>query len=155
MKEAADSEYVVSQKLAYEKRARQDLEVNLEVALKSLQNDQVTIAGYEVELNDLKGAANYAMDCIAMPVEGEEVKSVVDRLIYTPDRLLTLLKATSLAAATDALVRVKSHYPNVDMAKVKGGVDAEKDLAALELEVQDAAMEVADSLDYEGDDSGQ
>jgi hypothetical protein len=155
MKEAADSEYVVSQKLAYEKRARQDLEVNLEVALKSLQNDQVTIAGYEVELNDLKGAANYAMDCIAMPVEGEEVKSVVDRLIYTPDRLLTLLKATSLAAATDALVRVKSHYPDVDMAKVKGGVDAEKDLAALELEVQDAAMEVADSLDYEGDDSGQ
>jgi hypothetical protein len=155
MKEAADSEYVVSQKLAYEKRARQDLEVNLEVALKSLQNDQVTIARYEVELNDLKGAANYAMDCIAMPVEGEEVKSVVDRLIYTPDRLLTLLKATSLAAATDALVRVKSHYPDVDMAKVKGGVDAEKDLAALELEVQDAAMEVADSLDYEGDDSGQ
>jgi hypothetical protein len=155
MKEAADSEYVVSQKLAYEKRARQDLEVNLEVALKSLQNDQVTIAGYEVELNDLKGAANYAMDCIAMPVEGEEVKSVVDRLIYTPDRLLTLLKATSLAAATDALVRVKSHYPDVDMAKVKGGVDAEKDLAALELEVQDAAMEVADSLDYEGDDGGQ
>jgi chromosome segregation ATPase len=70
MKEAADSEYVVSQKLAYEKRARQDLEVNLEVALKSLQNDQVTIAGYEVELNDLKGAANYAMDCIAVPVEG-------------------------------------------------------------------------------------
>jgi hypothetical protein len=36
MKEAANSEYAVSQKLAYEKRARQDLEVNLEVALKSL-----------------------------------------------------------------------------------------------------------------------
>ena len=70
MKETTDSEYAVSQKLAYEKRARQDLEVNLEVALKSLQNDQVTIAGYEVELNDLKGAANYAMDCIAVPVEG-------------------------------------------------------------------------------------
>jgi hypothetical protein len=29
--------------------------------LKSLQSDQITIAGYEVELNDLKGAANYAM----------------------------------------------------------------------------------------------
>jgi hypothetical protein len=40
------------------------------VALKSLQNDQVTISGYEVELNDLKGAANYAMDCIAVPFEG-------------------------------------------------------------------------------------
>jgi hypothetical protein len=69
--------------------------------------------------------------------------------------LLTLLKATSLAAATDALVRVKSHYPDDDMAKVKGGLDAEKDLAALELEVQDAASEVSDSLDYEGDDGEQ
>jgi hypothetical protein len=45
------------------------------------------------------------------------------------------------------LVRVKLHYSDVDMAKVKGGVDAEKDLAALELEVRHAAMEVADSLD--------
>jgi hypothetical protein len=66
MKEATDSEYVVSQKLAYEKRARQNLEVEFEVDLESLQNDQVTIAGYEVELNDLKGAANYAMGCIAV-----------------------------------------------------------------------------------------
>jgi hypothetical protein len=155
MKEAADSEYAVSQKLAYEKRARQDLEVNLEVVLKSLQNDQVTIAGHEVELRDLKGVASYAMDCIAVPVEGEEQKPILDRLIETPDRLLTLLKATSLAAATDALVRVKSQHPDVDMAKVKGGVDAEKDLAALELEVRDAALEVTDSYDYEGDDDGQ
>jgi hypothetical protein len=60
-----------------------------------------------------------------------------------------------LAAATDALVRVKEHYPDVDMAKVKGGANTEKDLAALELEVRDAAMEVTDSLDYEGDDDGQ
>jgi hypothetical protein len=79
----------------------------------------VTIAGYEIELRDLKGTANYVMDCIAMPVEGEEPKSVVDRLIETPDRLPTSLKATSLVAATDALVRVKSHYPEVDIAKVK------------------------------------
>jgi hypothetical protein len=120
IKEAADSEYVVSQNLDHEKRACQDLEVNLEEALKSLQNDQVTFAGYEVELSDLKGAANYVMDCIAVQVEGEEVRSVVNSLIDTPDRLLTLLKATSLAAATDALVRVKSHYPDVDKAKVKG-----------------------------------
>jgi hypothetical protein len=40
------------------------------------------------------------------------------RHIDIPDRLLTLLKATSLVAAIDALVRVKSHYPNVDMLKV-------------------------------------
>jgi hypothetical protein len=43
----------------------------------------------------------------------------VDRLVNTPNRLLTLLRVSSLAAATDALVRVKSHYPNVDMAKIK------------------------------------
>jgi hypothetical protein len=56
---------------------------------------------------------------------------------------------------TDALVRVKSHYPDVDMAKVKGGVDTTKDLKALELEVGDAAMEEMDNNDYEGDDGDQ
>jgi hypothetical protein len=84
-----------------------------------------------------------------------EVKSVIDSPIDTPDRLLTLLKVTSLLAATDALVRVKSHYADADIAKVKGGPDAEEDLTALELEVQDAALEVEDSLDYEGDDGEQ
>jgi hypothetical protein len=81
--------------------------------------------------------------------EGEEAKSIVDRLVETPDRLLTLLKATSLVATTDALVTVKSHYPDVDMAKVKAGPDVEKDLATLELEVRDAAIEEMDNLDYE------
>jgi hypothetical protein len=57
-----------------------------------------------------------------------------------------------LAAATDALVRVKSHYPDIDMAKVKGGPDVEKDLATLELEFRDVAIEVMDDLDYESDD---
>jgi hypothetical protein len=50
------------------------------------------------------------------------------------------------------LVRVKSHYPDIDMAKVKAGVDVEKDVAALELEVRDAAIEVMDNLDCEGDE---
>jgi chromosome segregation ATPase len=76
MKEAADSEYTISQKLAYETGARRGLEVEFEAVLKSLQNNQVTIAGYEVELNDLKGVDNYAMDCIAVPAEGAEEKSV-------------------------------------------------------------------------------
>jgi hypothetical protein len=155
MKEAADSEYAVSQKLAYETGARRSLEVEFEVVLKSLQNDQMTIAGYEVELNDLKGAANYAMDRIVVPVEGDETKSIVDRLIDTPNRLLTLLKAASLAATTDALVRVRSHYPEVDMTKVKGGADTTKDLTALKFEVRDAAMEVMDNIDYEGNDGDQ
>jgi predicted phage-related endonuclease len=70
MKEAADCKYAISQKLAYETGARRGLEAEFEVVLKSLQSDQITIRGYEVELNDLKGAANYAMACIAVPVEG-------------------------------------------------------------------------------------
>jgi hypothetical protein len=150
MKEAADSEYAISQKLAYETAARRGLEAEFEVVLKSLQSDQITIAGYEVQLNDLKGAANYAMSCIPVPEEGEQQQSIVDRLVDTPNRLLLLLRATGLAAATDALVRVKSHYPEVDMAKIKGSADTTKDLHALELEVDEAATEVAENIDFEG-----
>jgi hypothetical protein len=151
MKEAADSEYAISQKLACETGARRGLEAEFKAVLKSLQSDQITIAGYEMELNDLKGPANYAMACIAVPAEGEEQRSIVDRLVDTPNRLLTLLRATGLAAATDALVRVKSHYHDVDMAKIKGGADTTKDLQALELEVDEAAMEVMENIDFEGD----
>jgi hypothetical protein len=155
MKEATDSEYAISQKLAYEKGARRGLEAEFEVVLKSLWSDQITIAGYEMELQDLRGAANYAIDCIAVRSEGDEVRSIVDHLIDTPNRLLTLMRATSLAAATDALVRVKSRYPDFDMAKVKGGTDTTKDLKALKLEVEDAAMEVMENIDYEGDGGDQ
>jgi hypothetical protein len=151
MKEATESEYAISQKLAYETATRRGLEVEFEVVLKSLQSDQITIAGYEVELNDLKGAANYAMSCIPVPEEGDQQQSIIDRLVDTPNRLLLLLRATGLAAATDALVRVKSHYPQVDITKIKGGVDSTKDLHALELEVDEAAMEVAENIDFEGD----
>jgi hypothetical protein len=104
-----------------------------------------------VELNDLKGAANYAMSCIAVPGEGKQQRSIVDHLVDTPNRLLTLLRATGLAAATDALVRVKSHYPDVDMAKIMRGADATKDLEALELEVEEAANKVMENIDFEGD----
>jgi hypothetical protein len=64
---------------------------------------------------------------------------------------LLLLRATGLAAATDALVRVKSHYPEFDMTKIKGGADTTKDLQALELVVDEAATKVAESIDFEGD----
>jgi hypothetical protein len=151
MKEATESEYAESQKLAYETAARRGLEVKFEVVLKSLHSDQITIAGYEVELNNLKGAANYAMSCIPVPEEGDQQQSIVDRPVDVPNRLLTFLRATGLAAATDALVRVKSHYPEVDMTKIKGGADTTKDLQALELEVDEAATEVAESIDFEGD----
>jgi hypothetical protein len=154
MKEAIESEYAISQKLAYETGARRGHEAEFEVVLKSLQSDQITIAGYEVELNDLKSAANYAMVCIAVPVEEEEQKPIVDRLVDNLNRLLTLLRATSLAAATDTLVIVKSHYPDVDMAKIKGGADTTKDRQALELEVEEAAMEVRENIDFEGNGGG-
>jgi hypothetical protein len=58
---------------------------------------------------------------------------------------------TGLAAATDALVAVKSHYPDVDMAKIKGGADTTKDLQALELEVENAANEVMENIYFKGD----
>jgi chromosome segregation ATPase len=92
MKEATDNEYAISQKLAYETAARRGLEVEFEVVLKSLKNDQATIAGYEVELNDLKDAANYAMSCIPVPEDGEQQQSIDDCLVDTPNRLLTLLR---------------------------------------------------------------
>jgi hypothetical protein len=151
MKEATDGEYAISQKLAYETAACRGLEVEFEVVLKSLWSDQITIAGYEVELNDLKGAANYEMSCIPVPEEGEQQQSIVDRLVDTPNRLLTFLRTTRLVAATDALVRVKSHYLEVDMAKIKGSADTTKDLQALELEVDDAANEVMGNIDFKGD----
>jgi hypothetical protein len=65
---------------------------------------------------------------------------------------LILLRATGLAAATDALVNVKSHYPEVDMTNIKGGADTTKNLHDLKLEVDEAATEVAESIDFEGDD---
>jgi hypothetical protein len=91
------------------------------------------------------------MSCIPALEEGEQQQSIFDCLVDTPNRLLTLLRATGLAAATDALVRVKSHYPEVDMAKIKGGADTTKDLQALELEVDDAANEMMENIDFERD----
>ena len=55
----------MTRKLAYEKRVRRDLEIDLVVAMQSLQNDQVAIAGLEVEIADLKDAAGFIMDMVA------------------------------------------------------------------------------------------
>jgi hypothetical protein len=91
------------------------------------------------------------MSCIPVPEEGDQQQSIVDRLVDTCNMLLLLLRETGLAAATDALVRVKSHYPEVNMTKIKGGADTTKDLQALELEVDKATTEVAESIDLEDD----
>jgi hypothetical protein len=91
------------------------------------------------------------MSCIPIPKEGDQQQSIVNRLVDTPNRLLLLLRATGLAAATNALVRVKSHYPKVDITKIKGGADTIKDLQAVELEVDEATTKVAESIAFEGD----
>jgi hypothetical protein len=41
------------------------------------------------------------------------------------------------------------------MAKIKEGADTTKDLKALELEVEDATMEVMENIDYAGDGGDQ
>ena len=61
-KAANDCEYAMTRKLAYEKQVRRDLEIDLVVAMQSLQNDQVAIAGLEVEIADLKDAAGYKLE---------------------------------------------------------------------------------------------
>jgi hypothetical protein len=61
------------------------------------------------------------------------------------------VRETGLATTTDALVRVKSHYLEVDMTKIKDGAKTTKDLQALELKVDESTTEVAESIDFEGD----
>jgi hypothetical protein len=65
---------------------------------------------------------------------------------------LELKRAMKEATESEYAVRVKSHYPEVDMTKIKGGADTTEDHHALELEVDEAATEVAESIDFEGDD---
>jgi hypothetical protein len=110
----------------------------------------VIIAGQEVELNDLKSVAHFAMDIVVSRVEGDEPKPAIDRLLAAPEKLLDLLKATRLVAAKETLVRVKSHYPDVDMVKVGEGPNVTKDPEVVELEVREAAMAIMDAIDYEG-----
>jgi hypothetical protein len=89
------------------------------------------------------------MQCLAYLFQKKGSSS--DPSLIAPNRLLTLLRVTGLAAAADALVTVKSHYPEVDMVKIKEGADTTKDLQALELEVDEAANEVMENIDFEGD----
>jgi hypothetical protein len=49
------------------------------------------------------------------------------------------------------LVRVKSHYPDVDTVKIKGVADTTRDLQALELEVEEASNEVMENIEFEGE----
>jgi hypothetical protein len=55
---------------------------------------------------------------VVAQVAGDETKSVIDWLIAAPEKVAELLRATSMTAAVEALVHVKSHFPEVDMEKV-------------------------------------
>jgi hypothetical protein len=58
------------------------------------------------------------MDMVVAQVAGDETKSVIDWLIAAPEKVAELLRATSMTAAVEALVHVKSHFTEVDMEKV-------------------------------------
>ena len=145
-KAANDSEYAMTRKLAYEKQVRRDLEINLVVAMQSLQNDQVAIAGLEVEIVDLKEAAGYIMDMVAPQDNPEEPTPLIDRLIAAPDQITDLLKASDKTAALGALTRVKSHYPEIEVAKIGAGPNRQADLKAIEVEVDAAVEKIIDDL---------
>ena len=141
-----DSEYAMTRKLAYEKQVRRDLEINLVVAMQSLQNDQVAIAGLEVEIIDLKEVAGYIMDMVALQDNSKELTPLIDRLIAAPDHITNLLKASGKTAAVGALTRVKSHYPEVEFAKIEASPNRQADLKAIEVEVDAAAERIIDDL---------
>ena len=115
--------------------------------MQSLQNDQVAIAGLEVEITNLKDAAGYVMDMVVPQANPEEPTPLLDRLIEAPDRLTDLLKSTGKTSVVGALSWVKSHYPEVEVAKIEAGPNRDADLKALEAEVDAAADAVVADLD--------
>ena len=58
-----------------------------------------------------------------------------------------LLKSTGKTTAVGALSWVKSHYPEVEVAKIVAGPNRDADLEALEVEVDAAADAVVADLD--------
>ena len=145
-KAANDSEYYMTRKLAYEKQVRKDLEIDLVAAMETLRNDQVAIAGLEVEMTNFKNAAGYVMDMVVPQQNPEEPTPLLDRLLVAPDRVTTLLEESGKMEAVGALVAVKSHYPEVEVAKLEAGPNREVDLVALEAEVDAAADKVVEDL---------
>lgn len=53
-----------------------------------------------------------------------------------------------MTGAINALVRVKSHHPDVDMAKVEREPDRLKDLKALMDQAGNAAFSIAEEIDF-------
>jgi hypothetical protein len=121
--------------------------------MKSLQNDQVAIAGLEVEITDLKRAAGYILDMVVPQTDEEEPKSLLDdRLIVALERVTDFLKSSSKTTSVGALVRVKSHYPEVEVANIQAGPNKEANLKAIEPKVQTVVDKVVEDIDFEGEE---
>jgi phosphoglycerate-specific signal transduction histidine kinase len=75
----------------------------------------------------------------------------VDWLILAPEQVTNLLKASSKTTAVETLVRVKSHYLEVEVAKVEGDPNQEADLKVIEAEVEATADKVVEDINFEGD----
>ena len=142
----------MSDKLVYEKRVRRDLEINIVVAMQTLQNDQVALAGMEVEMTDLKRAAEYIMDMVVPQEDPEKPILVLDHLLVAPEKTTELPRETGCLAASGALIRVKSHYTEVDMSKIMDGPNTAADLDALEVEVDPAARKIVDGMQLVAED---
>ena len=70
-------------------------------------------------------------------------------MIAAPDQVTDLLKASGKTAAVGALLRVKSHYPEVEVTKIEAGPNREDDLKVIEAEVEAAAEKVVEDLDLD------
>lgn len=73
-------EYAVSRKLLYEANAHRDLERSLEDLAGALQSDQYTIAGLELELEELQKSSSYVMDLIKSDANPTKPTPLLDRL---------------------------------------------------------------------------
>ena len=71
---------------------------------------------------------------------------MLDHLLVAPEKTTELLRETSYLAASGALVRVKSHYPEVNMSKIMDGPNPAADLDALEAEVDPAARKIVEGM---------
>jgi hypothetical protein len=73
-----------------------------------------------MENSNLRGAASYAMGKFGpQPAEGE-LNDLVDQLLTIPTRVDELLKSSCKAAAVKSLIRVKPHYPEVEVIDLHG-----------------------------------
>lgn len=112
----------------------------------------MAIAGLELEIVDLKNAVGHVMDMMIPRVDGEEPRSLVDRLVLSLEQVTVLLRQLIKTTAVETLVRVKRHYPKAEVTKVEGGPNQEANLKAIQVEIKTSADRVVEVTDFEGDD---